>query len=431
MTKNFYRISLVVSAAILASLLGAKAQDTTDGSTLDIPERTIVLTGDKQNADKELIAVLYSREDLHFQDPGAPRFLFLDREGKLAFGIGGYVKGQMQYDFDGAIDNEGFVTYNIPVPLNPAERNRFGADASHSTIFFKLVGKTKLGWLNVYVQTNFTGDDDNYGWDIKQAYVSLGNVTAGLARSTFVDAAAQPPTIDDEGPSGATCTKTVLVRYQKKWTNGFSGAISAEFPKTSYTYNSTVGEIAQRCPDIPIYVQYAWDGGQSHIRLSGLLRNLSYRNLVKEQNEWKTGWGAQVSGMWYFGGAFTFFYQGAYGQGYSQFINDLSGNDMDLLPSTTAGKMEAPKVLGVLGGLQYQINPKCFVSASYSQAHLYDRGALDNSTYRYGQYIVANCFYNVLDDMSVGIEYLHGIRTDFSGRSGHANRIAAAVQYNF
>lgn len=432
MTKIYS--SLIFSIAMIGVTAGidASAQDRADSShPSDIPERTFVITNGDTKLPYEIVVLLYSPNDLHFQDPGAPRFLFLDRKGKLALGIGGYVKGQMMYDFDGAIDDNGFTTYKIPVPLDPAERNRLGADASHSTIYLKLVGQTSLGYLTVYEQTNFSGEDDSYGMQIKQAYVSLGNVTAGLARSTFVDASAQPPTIDCQGPSGATCGKNVLLRYSRRFDNGFSGAISAEFPKASYTLNEHVEKINQRCPDIPVNLQYAWNNDKSHVRLSGMIRNLSYRNLVKEKNEWSFGWAVQLSGMIRLCDPLTFYYQGAYGKGYAQYINDVSGFDMDLIPDGADGKMKAPAVMGVLGGLKYSFSKKFFVSASYSQCHVYDQGSLGHEGYRYGQYIVANGFYNVLPDMQVGLEYLHGRRNDMGGASGHANRISASVQYSF
>ncbi len=419
--------SSLLTAAMVASCSFSSSAQTQD--TLGIPERTIVITGNKDRA-ADLIAVLYSREDMHFLDPMAPRFLLLDQQGKIAFGIGGNVKGQLMYDMDGAIDGNGFTTYDIPVPLNPAQRNRLAGDATHSSLFMRLVGRTKLGLLNVYFQSNFTGNNDSYGMTIKQAWVSLGNVTAGYARSSFVDAAAQPPTIDSEGPSGATCTKNLLVRYKANLGHGFTGAISAEVPQSSYTLNSSVAEIAQRCPDLPIYLQYGWNNN-SHIRLSALLRNLSYRDLATQHNEWATGWAVQLSGMFTVAKDLTVYYQGAYGKGYGQYINDLSGCDFDLIPSHTPGKMEMPGVMGMLAGVQYNITPKFFVSATYSQARLYDQGTLGPDTYRYGQYVVANGFYNILEDLQVGLEYNWGKRTDVNHMSGHANRISAMVQYNF
>ena len=177
--------------------------------TVMIPERAIVLSGDHTRSGS-LMAILYDSSDLHFSEPSAPRFLFLDRQGKVALGIGGYVKGTLQYDFGGSIDDgASFVTYDIPVPQNPAQRNQFYGNANHSTIFLQLVGKSKhFGYYQMYVQTNFSGDGNSgYGLKLKQAYLSVGYVTAGLANSTFVDGSVGTPTIDDQGPAGEISRK--------------------------------------------------------------------------------------------------------------------------------------------------------------------------------------------------------------------------------
>ena len=67
------------------------------GQALDedsIPTRALILSGDKSHPNHRLtIAEMYSRENLAFEDPAAPRFLFLDKKGEVALGIGGYLRG--------------------------------------------------------------------------------------------------------------------------------------------------------------------------------------------------------------------------------------------------------------------------------------------------------------------------------------------------
>lgn len=110
------------------------------------------------------MAMFYDTRLLHFQDPRAPRFLLIDRKGRAALGIGGYVKATASYDFDGALPNRDFVTYDIPVPRNPAERNQYQMDASTTRLFLKLVGANSvLGKYTVYVESDFRGGQD-YGF---------------------------------------------------------------------------------------------------------------------------------------------------------------------------------------------------------------------------------------------------------------------------
>lgn len=397
---------------------------------VSVPDRAIVITGGDNGIHRDVVKVLYDTSDMHFQDANVPRFLMIDREGNTLFGIGGYVEGVLQYDFAGAIDGDGFVTHDIAVPSNPALRNRLGADATHTNLVFQLLRNTRLGVLNAYVQGNFSGE--SYGFKLKKAYIRLHNVTAGYARSTFEDGASGSPTIDYQGPSGAVSKTNVLLQYRVPLDKNFTVAVSAELPQADYTLTQGANEaINQRCPDIPAYVQYQWDGGDSHVRASALFRQLSYRNLVKGENRFATGWGIQLSGVAKISRIAEVYYQAVYGKGIANYINDLADFGYDLISDGAAGTMKAPGSFGVAGGVRLNLSERVFVSSTYSFCRLYDQESMGPDAYRRGNYAVVNCFYTPLSDLQVGIEYLHGRRTDMSHGHGTANRLEAMVKYSF
>ncbi|MBD5324289.1 MAG: hypothetical protein HDS02_05570 [Bacteroides sp.] len=423
----------LLSGVFTALTLAASAVQPELPDTFLIPERAVVATGSAEKG-HTLVGVLYNPVNAHFSDPNAPRFLFLDREGKVAFGIGGYVKGTLSYDFCGAIDQgSDFITYDIPVPVNPAMRNRFYANANQTTLFMQLVGSTEhFGNYQIYVRSNFSGNGaSGYGFKLKQAYMTLGYVTAGLTRSTFVDGSAGTPTIDDQGPAGEMSATNILLQYRPNFTSHWSGAISIEMPQATYTLTPETEKINQRVPDIPAYLQYAWKGGQSHVRLSGLLRNLSYRDLADGRNRFVTGWAVQLSGMVAFSKSFTLFYQGAYGKGYGRYVNDFEDNGLDLIPDAVTGRLKAPKSMNFEAGMRYNISPSAFLAASYSQARLYGQETLGSDAYRYGQYVSFSGFYDIVSDLRIGLEYLYGNRADINRVHNHANRINAMIQYSF
>ena len=431
-TKTLVISGLIMSANVAGAEKAAAQKAVND--TLYIPERAIILHGDKKNADKDVMAVFYSRQELAPNDPDAPRFLLLDREGKIAFGIGGQFYATGFYDMGGSInDGSNFTTYDIPVPSDPEQRSRFGADISHSSLFIKLVGKTrKYGMFQAYFQTNFTGDNGGYGFKLKQAYVSLGHVTLGLTNSTFVDAATQAPTVDTEGPSGQVSGKNILFRYVTPVRKGVSGAISIEMPKTSYTLSDETKSLSARVPDIPAYIQFSWGGGQ-HLRLSGIFRDMAYRDLKTGKNKLEVGYGVQLSTITNIDryGIVQLFGHVAYGRGIGQYINDLGGCGYDLVYDQTAGQMKAPEMMGWTGGLIVNATSKLQFTGSFSRAQVYDLKYLGDDTYRYGQYLDVNGFYNIDSNFKVGAEYLRGWRKDYSGQTGTANRINLLVQYSF
>lgn len=429
-TQRTFLATLAVMGGLPVFAAEAPAQA---ADTVFIPERAVILHGDAAKADKDVIEIFYSRENLAFNDPAAPRFLLLDREGKIAFGIGGQLYATASYDIHGAIDSPNFTTYNIDVPANPANRSRFGADLSHSSLFMKLVGKSSsLGTYQVYFQANFTGNNGGYGFKLKQAYVSLGNFTAGLTHSTFVDPATQAPTIDTEGPSGQIADKNILFRYTTPVRKGFSGALSIELPQTSYTLGQYTESLTARVPDIPAYVQYSWASGQ-HVRLSGIFRDMAYRDLKTGKNHLTPGWGAQLSTIANIdkGGVLQFFGHVAYGQGIGQYVNDLGGNGYDLVYDHEKGKLVAPRMIGWAAGVYVNVNPKLFFSGAFSRAEVFELKHLGPDSYHYGQYMDVNGFYNVDANFRVGAEYLRGWRKNYSGETGKANRINLLLQYSF
>lgn len=240
------------------------------------------------------------------------------------------------------------------------------------------------------------------------------------------------PTVDDQGPSGQVGAKNMLVRYETSNYGGFSAAISAELPDASYTVGADSRKIGQRVPDIPAYVQYAWHGGDSHIRLSGMLRQLCYRNLATEKNHFATGWGVQLSAVANIYGGLGFFGHYTWGKGIAAYVNDFADEGLDLIPDMgQPGKLRAPGTMAFTAGLRYDFNKKFFITGAYSRAQMRDLGGMDASTERYAQYIDCNAFYNIWGDLMLGVEYLHGTRKDLSGLSGHANRVEAMLQYSF
>lgn len=433
-TFIYMRTSLLPAFIVAAGCMIPMASEAkVYGDTVMIPERAIILTGDSANADHRAnIAILYSREGMSFDEPGAPRFLFLDKEGKVALGIGGYVKGVGMYDFDGAIDGTGFATYDIPTPFDPSQRQRFGASAAQSTVFLKLVTRpTKFGRVIVYLQTGFNSASSGYTMKLKQAYVSVGHVTAGLARSSFADGEAQAPTIDSEGPSGQVTAKNMLFQYKTSSFKGISAAISIENPSASYsTVDGQSKAISQRFPDIPLYVQYAWNK-DSHVRASFIYRRLSYRDLLTEKNHFVDGWGVHLSSVGDIVGGLGYFGHVAYGKGIARYVNDLSGNGYDLIPDAVSGELSAPGTLAYTAGLSYNFTKKFFMTASYSQARAYDCSILGGDSYRYGQYATINAFYNLTGDFQIGAECVIGRRSNYDGERGHANRMEVMMQYNF
>lgn len=397
----------------------------------DEPSGIVLISTDK--AGDEIIRIMNETQSRRFHDPRAPRFVLTDRKGRFALGIGGYVKATGEYDFGGISDDVDFYPSMIPDKGENYVRNQFQMDATTSTIFLKLVGRTKrLGDFIVYTAGNFRGGSKVF--ELQNAYVSFLGFTIGYDYGTFMDLAALPPSIDYAGPAGQVFYRSTQLRYERAFGKGWKAGIAMEMPVVDGITNQGVNISNQRMPNFPAYVQYAWNKN-SHIRVAGIVRNMTYENRIEQRAESKAGWGVLAASTFNVTQKLNFFGQAAYGRGISQFLNDISNLDMDLVPDPAAkGKMQVLPMMGWYAGLRYNITPKIFVSSTYSQTRLYsenDYPVTPSEQYRYGQYLVANIFWNVSSNLQVGAEYLRGWRTDFNDQTRHANRLNLSAQYNF
>ncbi len=378
------------------------------------------------------IVNFYYEQFRHAQDPIAPYFMFMSKDARLAMGIGGCVRMRGYYDWGGAIPASGFAPYLIPMTPDPANKRAFGTTPSGTSLYFRVIGRYKhLGNYQLYIEANFNG---YHGRDfhLKKAYAVINDWTIGYAPSTFSDPAATPPTVDAQGPANKISPTSVLLRWMPVVKNKWVFALSAETPSTSISAdNENTKIVTSWLPDCAAFVQYEWEKGQ-HVRLSGIVRTLSYRDLVLQKNYNPVGWGVQLSSVAHPFYAFTTYANISYGQGEASLGGDLQIGHYDLVATPgEPGKLYAPSSLGWCVGVQYNIRPELFVSASASMSHYMPKSGASPEEYKNGLFTDINVFWNPTPRMQVGAEFDLGRRQNVSGDSRWARRIGAMAQFSF
>ena len=372
-----------------------------------------------------------------FKVPGAPRFAIEGKNRQFYFGIGGTAKATLSYDWGNPIDNAyDFTTSAIPAQTRKGDGGLTQFSVATSSLFFNFVAmpgdKNQIG---AYFNFNFTGNGNNYGFNLYYAYLKYRGLTVGYDFSLFSDTAAIPPSIDNEGPCALTAIPKGVIDYRYQIDRHWSVAIGAELPILSATVGDKTYTVSQRVPDIPAYVQYSWGGGKSWIRVSGILRNMQYHDVKADRNRDVVGWGVKTSGSASLSPFVTAYWQGAYGRGITSYFQDLYEGGLDMVPGAD-GRLRAVKAWGGYLGLQYNISPKVFATTTYSHlrnyAPRYEGGEVAwGSQYRYAQYALANVIWNITPQISTGLEYIYGRRVDMSGVSRHDNRIQTMLQFSF
>ncbi len=365
---------------------------------------------------------------LAYNDPAAPRFIFFDDNRNFIFGVGGYVQLSGIYDFNGVENYNDFVTSSIALKGQQPGAS-YGMTLSQSRLFFKLVGNTDVGRLVSYIEMEFEGPNNTP--KLQQAFVQFKGFTLGQAWSTFGDMSAVPTTIDEEGPCSGIEIRQPMIRYTYKINDRWQTALALEYAQASYTTGNFTNKIRQKVPDIPLNVRYSMKNG-SHLQIGAILRNISYQDKTNDKDKMKTGWGVMGSGLINLCPKTEFMFQGVYGKGISNYIQDIAGLGYDLIPNPQyQGRLKTPGMWGLFGAIQQNWTSKLYSSLIYSYARLENRADLAGTTYKYAQYAGVNLLWNFTEYGTTGIEYVFGRRNDFNKDYGNANRINAMVQYRF
>ena len=272
-----------------------------------------------------------------FQQMHNPQFIFSTKNRRFMLGIGGEINFRTSYDFKGAVDNIDFVPYDIPIATSFANRQQVMMDATASRLYTKaVINSDVLGRVVAYVDMDFRGGEEfSYVPHLRSAYISMLGFTAGRDVTTFCDLLAMPETIDHQGPNAYNFNFATLLRYEIDFLDDHMRAgVAAEMPKVSGTYGDHFQPLAQRVPDFPVYLQYAWgENRQSHFRASAVFRNMYLHNKATNENTSLFGWGVQASTHVEFGRWFTLYGNAIYGQGITPYIQDLTGSGLDFTPN--------------------------------------------------------------------------------------------------
>ncbi|MBE6208850.1 MAG: porin [Rikenellaceae bacterium] len=383
----------------------------------------------------QMAAIIFDRNHIEgIKQIGRPNLIFTSHNNKISLAVGGSVTLRAGYDFEGISNNTDFIPADISTTMTYANRQKLFMSASTSTLHLKAIAHTRLlGDVVAFIETDFRGYRNDMA--MRQAYISFKGFLFGRTYSTFCDLSAGPNTIDFQGPNAYNSNYNEVIRYTHKFNRHWSIAAAAETPGVVATY-ATDNNAAQtqRIPDFVAYVQYGWGRYQkSHLRVSGVVRTMYYRDLIKDDNQKQVGYGVQLSGNIAFARHFNICMNGVYGKGITPYLQDLTGSGLDLVPNPkTEGEMQMPTMWGWFASLQYNITPRIFVSGGYSEVNVdHSNGYSVGGEYKKGQYIFANIFYNLAPNCRIALEYLYGTRKNQDGAKGHANRIQTMIQYKF
>lgn len=434
-----HRLTLSVSV-MLAAAMAASAQ--TSDKSLSIV---------KTSAEDSVI-LAQSRSQAPHEIP-VPSFVVKSKDNAFMMTIGGQINPIMGVDLNNDLYNQSgagisMVTQRIPVPAVPGHKSDFYINPLNAAIDFQVVGLAGTpDQITGYVKFGTNGITNNL--NLSRAYITWRNFTAGQKLTLLQDDyACQPPTIDPEGPSGCVSTVAYEVSYKSKNYDGFQFAVGLDLPSW-YASNgiyrgkdypvfdgkqvTNYADAEQMVPDVPAWIQYG-TSTYNRVRLSGIIRNFAYRDMLTDRTRHLVGWGAMLSGNLNPVKPLILYYQAAYGKGIGAYLQDIAGMPLSYIPSDSKpGYMEAAPMMGVNVGMTYNINSKWQVNLVGSESRIWDvrnyAVANDNCNYKYALYAAGNVFYNITPYLQWGIEYVWGHRETWNMGGAHDSRIQTQIMF--
>jgi len=355
------------------------------------------------------------------------------------FRYGGYVKADaIVSDFSdgtvagGSIGRDFLVASTIPVGGEGegavtdlhARQTRFHFGVDHQP--------DERHRLGAYVEFDFLatagGDErvsNSYSPRIRHAFATWNNWLIGQTWNTFMDVATLPESVDFIGPSGATSFgRQTQIRYSA---NNF--AIALENPETTITPLGGGGRIVSDDHKLPeLAARYTWKGDWGHVQLGGMLRQLRYEDGPSGIDDDVMGWGVSVSGKFPVGRD-DIRWMVHHGEGMGRHIGL---NFVNAAVLTNTGSLETIGTTGGFLAYRHWWTDRLRSTAAFGYLDvdnpLQYTGTGVNSGNWSGQ---INLFYDPVESLSFGIEYLRAEREIETGDSGRLDRLQFTGKYSF
>ena len=361
----------------------------------------------------------------------ASAYTFKDSSGNVDFTIGGYAKLSAIYsDTDsGTITNELGRNIYLPsaTPVGNGESHQvLDLTARESRINFK--AKTDLGGhkVGMTLEIDFLGTSDgtetvsnSYPPRMRHFFFTFDNWLFGQTWSTFMDTGALAESVDFlASPEGIVFIRQAQVRYTR---GDFQ--IALENPQ-SFVTGSTDGNVGV-VPDLT--ANYKFKGGWGHVRLNGLLRQITVDQQGPVVDESTTGYGAGVSGKIKVGSTDDIRFSANYGDGMGRYTSLGLVKDGMLINN----KIETTKSTAASASYRHVWNPKSSSNLILSMADIDNPTGAAGNENKSSTSVQINYLFRPVKQVSYGIMYLAGERETENGDDGKLSRIQASAKYSF
>ncbi len=326
----------------------------------------------------------------------------------LSFGVAGveltiygYVKADLIYDLDTDLGTTAFGLGAISP--GGGTGSHFRGQAIQSRIGVRAKIPTSFGYATARIEGDFFGGGGGT-FRLRHADVNIGGLTFGQTWTNFMPIESYPSSLDFQGPAGIPFARVTQARYTHAFDGGLGASVSVE---------QSAGSSSE--PALTAALTYS--GERTFLKLAAL------RTRVASPSGDIDGFGVNLSGnaqLWE-GGMLNASY--TMGDAISSYMVFGGADTFDPGAGDVAVESE-----GLTVGVSQSMGDAWTFGIAYGLREN-DIGALTDTERLQTIHLTAN--YSIAENTKIGLEYITGERDLFDGTSASADRIHAAVQFNF
>ncbi|WP_455388349.1 DcaP family trimeric outer membrane transporter [Petrachloros mirabilis] len=382
-------------------------------------------TGEYKAEVREPHQVLTANELVSAEFPGSWPMFGTD----LRMKIGGWIKADFLYDFNGTTDKRQFLMSSIPVKGTPEYRDSgytyFLAQDSRFNIDVRRIKPGDIP-LNAFVEGDFWGGQ----FRLRHAYVTAGDFMIGQNWTTLSLLETLPFIIDFAAGDALFGGRVPQLRYTKKINDQWKVAAALEsFDNQGIDNpNSLGGKASAKLPQLALRADYRWSTGvlflgtsAAQLRWDGGATGPTAKALQID---------GVVAGKQFLGTDNYFTWNISYGKGSGENIIAFAGSKANAV-LTADGKLDTMPAFALIVGFWHKWNTQFSSNLMYAYGWLDTTDSRDPLALKEGGIGHVNLIWQPWKQFSTGIEFMWGTQRTQNGSSGSASRIQGMAKYDF
>lgn len=348
----------------------------------------------------------------------------------LRMKIGGYIKGDLLYDFDGTTDKEQLLMSTIPVEGTPeydndgylsffARDTRFNIDVRRDT--------PGAAPLRGFVEGDFWGEGK---FRLRHAFITYGDFLVGQTWTTLSFLESLPFIIDFGGGDALFGGRAAQIRYSRNVGDRWKLALAAEnlnYPGIENP-NSLGGKASNQLPLFAFRADYKWRS--TWLVFGSSIAQLHWDGGTTAPSDTALQIDAMLGLRQYLGTNNYVTCNLSYGQGSGENILAFAGSSANAVLNAN-GQLETMPAFALVLGYWHRWSEQLSSNFSYAYGWLDTPDSRAPLSLKEGGIIHANLIWDVTKHFSTGIEYIYGEQRTSDDSFGSATRIQTMAMFKF